>query len=66
MKVKGGGGTDLPVAFEYLREKNIQPQAMVVLTDGYTPFGTAPEYPTLWAMTSNVRSPYGVTISLEE
>jgi predicted metal-dependent peptidase len=61
---KGGGGTDLPVAFPYVRDKNITPDAMVVLTDGYTPFGEAPGYPVLWAMTSDMQAPYGTTISI--
>ena len=64
LKPRGGGGTDLPVAFDYLSDQRIHPQAMVVLTDGYTPFGTAPEYPVLWAMTSNISSPYGTTIHI--
>ncbi len=64
LKPRGGGGTNLPVAFDYLREKRINPQAMVVLTDGYTPFGTAPGYPVLWAMTGSMSAPYGTTINL--
>jgi predicted metal-dependent peptidase len=64
LKPYGGGGTELPVAFGYLADKRIQPQAMVVLTDGYTPFGTAPSYPVLWAMTSSQTAPYGTTINL--
>lgn len=66
VKVKGGGGTDLPVAYGWLRENNIKPEAMVVLTDGYTPFGEQPEYPVLWAMTTDVQAPYGVTVSIQD
>jgi predicted metal-dependent peptidase len=66
VKVKGGGGTDLPVAYDYLTKSNIKPEAMVVLTDGYTPFGTAPAYPVLWAMTSDIQAPYGVTIAIKD
>lgn len=62
LRPQGGGGTDLPVAFDYLRAKRIEPTAMVVLTDGETPFGTPPTYPVLWAMTSNIRSPYGTSV----
>jgi predicted metal-dependent peptidase len=66
IKVKGGGGTDLPVAYQYVAENNIKPEAMVVLTDGYTPFGTAPAYPVMWVMTSDVQAPYGVTIAIKD
>jgi predicted metal-dependent peptidase len=65
VRVKGGGGTDLPVAYDWLRDKNIKPEAMVVLTDGYTPFGTQPEYPVLWAMTSDIQAPYGLTLRID-
>jgi hypothetical protein len=37
-----------------------------VLTDGYTPFGDQPEYPVLWAMTSDIQAPYGVTVSIQD
>jgi predicted metal-dependent peptidase len=65
LKVQGGGGTDLPVAYSYLQEKRIKPDAMVILTDGYTPFGTAPGYPVLWAMTTDMKAPYGVNIRVK-
>ena len=65
VKVKGGGGTDLPVGYAYLRDNNIKPEAMIVLTDGYTPFGEQPEYPVLWAMTSDVQAPYGLTVRID-
>jgi len=62
LKPRGGGGTDLPVAFDYLLKHQIKPDACVVLTDGETPFGQPPGYPVLWAVTSNVRSPHGTTV----
>lgn len=64
---RGGGGTNLPVAYDYLRAKRIEPTAMVVLTDGETPYGTAPTYPVLWALTSlTVRPPYGADVYVGE
>lgn len=65
LKVKGGGGTDLTTAFEYIRTKRYQPQAAIVFTDGETPYGTAPGYPVLWAMTGSITAPYGTTIKLD-
>lgn len=65
LQPRGGGGTNLPVAWDYLRDKRIQPDACVVLTDGETPFGRQPEYPVLWALTSlTVRPPYGVSVHI--
>ncbi|RPJ30684.1 MAG: hypothetical protein EHM17_11185 [Verrucomicrobiaceae bacterium] len=65
LQPRGGGGTDLPVAFDYMHAKNIKPDACVVLTDGETPFGTPPGYPVLWALTSlTIRPPYGTTVHI--
>jgi predicted metal-dependent peptidase len=63
--LKGGGGTDMRVAFDYIVEKNLRPEAILVLTDGYTPFPTTSCAPSLWAITTDQRSPIGVTIRLE-
>ena len=38
IKFYGGGGTDMRVGFEYLKEKKIRPNVVVVFTDGYTPW----------------------------
>lgn len=66
LKPKGGGGTHLPVLFDYCDEQGIKPQACVFFTDLYTDFGTAPSFPILWASTSShLRAPYGVTISID-
>jgi predicted metal-dependent peptidase len=32
---KGGGGTQVQCAIDYMRDNNITPQASIVLTDGY-------------------------------
>ena len=66
MKVRGGGGTDMTKAFDWVTEKRLKPEAMVVLTDGYTPTGTAPAYPVLWAITEkHIRAPWGVSVHVE-
>ena len=61
----GGGGTDMRVAFKYIEDKNLRPEAIIVLTDGYTPFPATTSAPSLWAITTDQRSPVGVTIRLE-
>jgi predicted metal-dependent peptidase len=67
MDVKGGGGTDMTVAFQYVADHNIRPEACIVFTDGYTPFGTATPYPTLWCITErSIRSPWGTTLHIDE
>lgn len=50
----GGGGTAFSPIFKHVSEKGILPSALVVLTDlECSDFGDAPEYPVLWASTSD-------------
>lgn len=65
LKPRGGGGTDGSVLFDYLREKRISPQAIVQFSDGYVGSWGHSEWPTLWALTTNMTAPYGTTIHLE-
>lgn len=60
-----GGGTDMPVGFDYLAEQGLQPDVMVILTDGYTPFGEDPGYPVVWCISSDVESPWGENVHFE-
>lgn len=64
--LRGGGGTDMRVALDYFKDNNINPEAIVVLTDGFTPFPTELNCPTLWAITERgVSAPIGVTIHVD-
>ena len=64
LKPRGGGGTDGSVLFDYLRDKQISPDAIIQFSDGFVgSFGTS-SWPTLWALTTNISSPYGTTIHL--
>jgi len=65
LKVKGGGGTDGSVLFDYLRDKNINPQAIVQFTDGYVGDWGRSDVPTLWAITSDLVAPFGTSIKVE-
>ena len=61
----GGGGTDLTQSFNYVQEKGLQPECMVVLTDMYTPFGNAQDFPVMWCATTDVLAPHGETIRIK-
>ena len=62
----GGGGTDLREIFNWLDEHDHKPAALIVLTDGYTPFpDQAPDYPVLWCMTTKVVAPFGETVRIK-
>lgn len=64
-EVKGGGGTDMTVGFKRIQEEGLQPDTVVVLTDGYTPFGEDTGVPTIWCITSNEKAPWGTTIHVK-
>lgn len=58
----GGGGTDMPVGVAAAEEDKCD--AVVVLTDGYTPFCDSKK-PLMWAITShNISAPFGKTIHI--
>lgn len=68
-KPKGGGGTRVGSLNEYIKEKRIEPEAIIILTDGYVEndWGGTWEYPTLWAITSrNITSIHGKSIYMGE
>jgi predicted metal-dependent peptidase len=53
-KPKGGGGTDPDCMAQYLKEKNIKPEAIIVLTDGCVPnWGFDWQSPVLWVVANN-------------
>lgn len=52
-KYTGGGGTDIPEGLKYLDSKNLNPNVVVVLTDGYTPWPDKEKFPTLWIITKD-------------
>lgn len=64
-KVMGGGGTNLPVFWEEAAKEDIEMDWMIILTDGYTPFGEDPGIPTIWCMTTDVVAPWGVTVRID-
>lgn len=67
-KPAGGGGTTVGCVNEYIKDKRIQPEAVIILTDGYVEndFGGNWEHPTLWAITSkHISSPHGKTIHID-
>lgn len=61
----GGGGTDMRVIFDYVEKNNLKPEAVVVLTDGYSPWDDACQWPLLIACTSDVHIPIGVVIRMK-
>lgn len=61
---EGGGGTHLPSVYPKLEELGIIPDALVLLTDGYTDWGDKPKYPVIVVSTTKQSAPYGDNIRL--
>lgn len=62
---KGGGGTDMGAIFPKLEEHDMRPETLVILTDGYTPWGDEPPYPVVWVVTEkSIKAPFGETVHL--
>lgn len=57
----GGGGTDMTVAQRWFEENEPDTKAILVFTDGYTPFSES-SIPTLWCIDTDVVSPHGETV----
>jgi predicted metal-dependent peptidase len=66
-KPKGGGGTTPSCITRYMAKHKIDPVCAIILTDGCVgnDWGGAWNCPTLWAITTNIKSPIGQTIKIE-
>jgi predicted metal-dependent peptidase len=62
-KPKGGGGTDVRALFNFIDQRGLNPNAVIVFTDGYTPWPADLKHPTLWCIsTKGLRAPVGETL----
>lgn len=55
LEISGGGGTRMKPVFDYIAVNDIQPDLIVMFTDGYIeniPESQAPEIPVLWVISS--------------
>lgn len=65
-KVYAGGGTDMVAGIRWVQENDVECDAFICLTDGYTPWPTSePGFPNFWLITSDEKSPVGVSIKYD-
>ena len=68
-KPRGGGGTDPSCVSIYLKNENIKPECIIILTDGYVPnWGHEWTAPTMWVITGgrNAVADNGKTIHIKD
>lgn len=67
-KPRGGGGTDPTCVATYLAEKKINPECIIMLTDGYIPSWGEWEVPIMWCVCggNTVSAPVGKTIHVTD
>lgn len=69
-KPRGGGGTSPSCITDYMKEKDIRPECIVVLTDGYVGSDWGGEWnaPVLWCIVggNDVVAPNGKTVHIKE
>jgi predicted metal-dependent peptidase len=61
---EGGGGTHMPAIYTTLEKVGLVPEVLVILTDGYTGWDEAPDYPVVVVTTSDQECPYAENIRL--
>lgn len=62
-KPKGGGGTDVRAMFDYMDKRGIKPEAVIMFTDGFTPWPRTLPCPVLWCIsTKGLKAPVGESL----
>ena len=65
LEPKGGGGTDFRPAFEWVKERQIEPVCLVYLTDLCChSYPDPPDYPVLWVTDSRRTAQFGETLHI--
>ena len=65
-KPAGGGGTSADCIPKYIAQHKLNPECVIVLTDGYIGGWGDWKHPVFWGMTTNQVAPMGVSVRIEE
>ena len=64
-KPAGGGGTSADCIPKYIEAHKLNPECVIVLTDGYISGWGDWKHPVFWGMTSNQVAPMGISVRIE-
>jgi predicted metal-dependent peptidase len=65
-KPAGGGGTSAECIPKYIAEHKLNPECVIVLTDGYIGGWGDWKHPVFWGMTTDMVAPMGISVRIEE
>ena len=65
-KPAGGGGTSADCIPKYIAQHKLNPECVIVLTDGYIGGWGDWKHPVFWGMTTNQVAPMGISVKIEE
>lgn len=65
-KQNWSGGTDMCAGIEWAKEHAPDADAVLILTDGETPFPDKEDLPLVWIITQGLEAPVGVTLYLTD
>jgi len=65
-KPAGGGGTTASCIPKYIAQHKLNPECVIVLTDGYIDGWGDWKHPVFWGMTSHMVAPVGISVRIEE
>jgi predicted metal-dependent peptidase len=62
----GGGGTSFIPVFDWVREHEIKPEALIYITDLMGSFPSeAPAYPVVWCASTDIEVPWGDVVRIK-
>jgi len=65
-KPAGGGGTSAECIPKYIEQHKLNPECVIVLTDGYIGGWGDWKHPVFWGMTTDMVAPMGISVKIEE
>jgi predicted metal-dependent peptidase len=60
-----GGGTDMRAGFNYVEQEGLEPDVVITLTDGETPYPTHSDVANVWCISRSTTAPIGDTVQFE-